>query len=160
MSVVINGSGTITGVPGAVLQVVQATTSTDVVISAATFTDTGLSASITPSSASSKILVTVSQPSYVTRNSSGASQMLTQLVRNSTTIANQSSSLGGSAATGASGNTALTGTVVYSYLDSPATTSAVTYKTQAHVAFVESGYSCTCQYFSSTSTITLMEIAG
>ena len=42
---------------GKVLQVVQATTSTETTVSTTSYTDTGLSATITPTSASSKILV-------------------------------------------------------------------------------------------------------
>jgi hypothetical protein len=53
---------------GSVLQVVQGNTSTEVNTSGTSYVDTGLSASITPSSASSKILVLVSQNFGVKRN--------------------------------------------------------------------------------------------
>ena len=47
---------------GAVLQVVQGTYSTQITSTAASFSDTNLSASITPSSSSSKIYVQVINP--------------------------------------------------------------------------------------------------
>ena len=55
------------GVGGKVLQVVENTTTTGVSASVAGYTDTGLSASITPSSTSNKILVLVFQPVFASR---------------------------------------------------------------------------------------------
>ena len=46
-----------TGLGGKVLQVINATSTTEVVESGSSFTDTGLSAAITPSSSSNKILI-------------------------------------------------------------------------------------------------------
>ena len=68
MSIVLNGtSSQISGVPGLVLQVVQAEYATQVSLSSITYTDTGLSATITPTSTSSKILVLISQNLYIYR---------------------------------------------------------------------------------------------
>jgi len=116
---------------GKVLQVVQGTASTDTTISTSTFTDTGLTATITPSSASSKILVILTQPAILYMASTTAVSGKYQLLRGATAIWTQpDDSLG----VGAGGNGA--NYVLYNwllpltYLDSPATTSATTYKTQ------------------------------
>ena len=53
---------------GKIGQVVQGTTTTGVTITSSTYVDTGLSASITPSSTSSKILVMVDQLFYLDSN--------------------------------------------------------------------------------------------
>ena len=53
---------------GSVLQVVENTTTTQVAVSVNGYSDTGLSASITPSSTSNKILVLVYQPVRSTRS--------------------------------------------------------------------------------------------
>jgi len=116
---------------GAVLQVVQ-TVKTDTFSSGATsFTDiTGLSVSITPSSASSKIFVFSTTP--VGGNS--GDQYNLRLVRDSTAIFIGNAAGSRSLAfygidTSAIGSTAvLPQTIVY--LDSPSTTSSVTYKIQ------------------------------
>jgi hypothetical protein len=52
---------------GAVLQVVNATYSTYTSSSSSTFADTGLTASITPSATSSKILVIVSYKTFYSK---------------------------------------------------------------------------------------------
>lgn len=116
---------------GRVLQVVQ-TAKTDTFSStSSSFTDiTGLSVSITPSSASSKIFVFSTTPV----GGSAADQLTLRLVRDSTAIfignSAGSRSLGFYGIdTSAIGSTAvLPQTIVY--LDSPSTTSSVTYKIQ------------------------------
>lgn len=119
---------------GKVLQVVQATYSTSTTSTSTTYADTGLTLSITPTSATSKILVMVSLPAEVGGNAADAGGA-SQLVRNSTAVfiptgSNFNESLyfysGGGATYGAAMQT-------YSYQDSPATTSATTYKVQFKV---------------------------
>ena len=136
---------------GAVLQVVNATYSTETSSSSSTYADTGLTATITPTSASSKILILVSQVGVVKLSSDTGVGI--RLIRGSTTIV-QMESLSGANGT-VVGN--YIGAVSTNYLDSPATTSATTYKTQFN------SYSNTAsvkvQVGSVTSTITLMEIA-
>ena len=80
-------SGTATGFGGGkVLQVVSATYSTQVNSSSSSQVDTGLTCSITTTSASSKVYVAVSQSLYV-KNSSGTTAFLDwDLVRGSTII--------------------------------------------------------------------------
>jgi hypothetical protein len=137
---------------GSVLQVVQGTTSTEVSSSTSTYIDTGLTASITPSSSSSKILVLVSQNGIQKRTTD--TYMGLQLQRGGSSIAQIATGAAGT------GTTAINdvGTVAIDYLDSPATTSSTTYKTQ----FRSTANSAICfvQKDSVVSTITLMEIAA
>jgi len=147
MAIVINGTGTISGISatdglsspqtGSVLQVVQGITTTATTVSSSTFTDTTLSATITPKFNTSKILVMLSQSYRITRASAACFGGF-RLLRGSSTViwtANTESSANttpygfGVGATGAT-NSQLYNTFSLQYLDSPATTSATTYKTQ------------------------------
>jgi hypothetical protein len=134
---------------GKVLQVVYGSTSTAAASSSATYIDSNLTATITPTSATSKILVIFNQFVSKTGDIEGG----LKLFRNSTEIL--------AVATANILYTATTlmirtVTVGASYLDSPATTSATTYKTQ----FNSTGATFTCQQNPSTSTITLLEIGA
>jgi len=137
---------------GRVLQVVQATYSTEVTSSTATYIDTGLTASITPSSSSSKILVLVSQNGIQKRT--GNTYMALQLQRGGSSIAQMAVTAAGT------GDTSINdvGTVSINYLDSPATTSSITYKTQFNSnGTVAATY---VQKDNALSTIILMEISA
>jgi len=160
MSIVLNGTGgTISGVPGQVLQVVQATTQTATSISSLTPADTTLTASITPSSSSSKILVIIQQSARFSRSSTEQGHALT-LLRGATTLVNQSDRYGGYfySASISSLDMAIQTPIVY--LDSPATISSTTYKTQGRVVATAASGTVTYQAESQMSTITLMEIAA
>jgi hypothetical protein len=135
---------------GNVLQVVSATYSTEISNSTATYSDAGLSVSITPSSSSSKILVLCSQGMFKSTTSGG---IYMQVLRDSTSIlVNGRLGITDSAGVG--------GSVLWScnYLDSPATTSAITYKTQFR-NFNATG-TAYVNIDGSTAQITLLEIAG
>jgi len=141
---------------GSVLQVVNATYSTAASRSSNVYADTGLSASITPTSATSKILVMVSHNGC--RKDTNNTNLQVILLRGSTQI---------SGIDGAGGFTNSTATndfggISISYLDSPATTSSTTYKTQfrseANNATVYVNNSNGSG--STNSTMTLMEIAA
>jgi hypothetical protein len=116
---------------GKILQVVQATTSTNVTVTGTTFADSGLSATITPSSATSKIMVLVTQraywysPSGQTNNYCGM-----RLLRGATAIVTNATDSFGWYASSISAYIEQSDYLTLSYLDSPATTSATTYKTQ------------------------------
>jgi hypothetical protein len=99
-----------------VLQVVSATYSTTVSSTSATFVDTGLTASITPQANTNKVLVLVNQSVYT--NATGI-DVNVQIVRGSTVLqtCNAVINIG-------------VGTYVVHYLDSPASSSTLTYKTQ------------------------------
>jgi len=144
---------------GRVLQVVFATTSTDTTITSTSFTDTTLSASITPSSSTSKILVLVTQSYLLYREAASVSAGM-QIVRGSTSIiASQFTPALNAALNGTSAF--VRGTWAMNYLDSPATTSSTTYKTQASISTsANSGQIRLQQNGSEISSITLMEIAA
>lgn len=137
---------------GSVLQVVNASLSTVVSSSAATPSDTGLSATITPKFATSKILVLVSHNGI---NRSGGGYLGSFLVRNSTQLTRFDGSAGFNG--GGSSTQYLTGSST-SYLDSPATTSATTYKTQIQNG--NGGNTAGINVDGAISTLTLMEIAA
>jgi len=145
---------------GKVLQVVQGTYSTATVIASTTMTDTGLSLSITPSSSTSKILVLVNQLWTVERSSIEQGHNM-RIMRGATEVYNTGSNItaGYIYVAGAS---ALTngGIVSLCYLDSPATTSATTYKTQGRCLFTTNSGAVNYQTNSGTSVITLMEIGA
>jgi hypothetical protein len=154
----INNNSLASGVPGttklpvgSVLQVVQATLAGSVSTASATPVDTGLSVTITPTSSSSKILVLFTHPAPIKGNA-GADLTLI-LVRGVTTLVNYNDVL---FTPGISNNygTSIGGT----YLDSPATTSATTYKTQ-----MQNGQASGDQVYAQSSgpgSIIVMEIAA
>lgn len=135
---------------GKVLQVVQASTQTQVNSTSSSYADTNVTATITPSATSSKVLVLVSQALASAGGSAGGE---VAIVRGSTTI-EEFSQLS---------NVENQMTNHYlPYLDSPSTTAATTYKTQ----FKRIDQSGTLQAQrndasgNSTSVITLLEIGA
>lgn len=134
---------------GKVLQVVSASYSTVNNTTNTTLTDTGLSATITPSSTSSKILVFVKTGEMKTADANTG--IYVALVRGSTEIAQVCKY-----ACFPTANLRQYASV--NYLDSPATTSATTYKTQ-YKRQVGSGTVTHCED-GTTSYITLMEIGA
>ena len=143
---------------GKVLQVVQGTSTTETATTSSTYSDSTLSASITPSSSSSKILIFVNQ--FCSQNGTLAEiSGGLALLRDSTNIYDQNG-LTGSAINfylaGSSAEKTLAAYVNMTYLDSPATTSSTTYKTQQK----SRGGTFKSQWYSSKSTITLMEIGA
>jgi hypothetical protein len=149
---------------GAVLQVVQATTNTNVSVTTGGYTDTTLSATITPTSSSSKILVLVNQQFVVSLG--GTSQYGgIRLLRGSTVIFYplEYSGLPADYGLATYGSAGFFGRASINYLDSPATTSATTYKTQGRPYVTTSSGTMVFQSdgdVDGTSTIILMEIAA
>ena len=153
-----NETGTLNLQSGSVLQVVVGTDTKDNgnVITETTFQDTGLSASITPSSTSSKILVIVTHQILVYAPGTIPFANL-QLLRDSTTI-NLGSS-GHKADDHPSDNNAyIADSFSFCTLDSPSSTSSITYKTQAKFAGSGAGYITTAYY--GDEHIQLIEIGG
>jgi hypothetical protein len=157
---------------GAVLQVVQTVKTNTFSTQSTSYVDiTGLSCSITPSSSSNKILV-MTNISIQSQNAHGGGLIL---LRDSTII-NQADSAGsrrrssfsGHGYTGdASGDTMMQLAVIGTYLDSPATTSSVTYKVQVVNNGAETQYinfqrddTDSNDRTRCISSITLMEIAA
>ena len=146
---------------GKVLQVVQATYSTATTIASTSFTDTGLSVTITPSSATSKVLIIGSQSLFAQRlnKAIGAGY---QLLRGATAILDVSgSNTAGTYLEGTPLTDVYFGNVLpVNYLDSPATTSATTYKTQAKVTATTNSGNVVAQYGSIVSTLIALEIGA
>ena len=147
---------------GTILQVVQVVLPTTFSSASTSYTDViGLAASITPSATSSKILVTFDNRVSQSVND-GTNR--TRLLRNSTAIyiGTASGSLDNEAQgefqTGGRAITTITGT----FLDSPNTTSSVTYKIQMKTSsgtfFVNRNDNDTT--LRPASSVTLMEVAG
>ena len=176
----IPAAGLSSGVPtrtqlpaGCILQVVQAyKTDTQTITSGTpTFVDiTGLSVTITPTSVTSKFLITWA---VVMGGGTDATHGYVRLNRNGTNIGLADAAGNRTTASSAVVNTAVAGqtiTSTNSYLDSPATASAITYKLTASNNNV--GSSSTFINRSSrdtdlvgydgraTSSLTVMEIAG
>lgn len=145
---------------GKVLQVVQGTSTTRVDVASTVFTDSGLSATITPSAATSKILVLVSEQVYHYR-ATNVSAARVRLMRDSTVI-------WGNSATGPTHQSLAVGATqnelgVYlaiSYLDSPSTTSAITYKTQGRAEDTANSGDMSFHKASNSNTIILIEIGA
>jgi hypothetical protein len=145
---------------GSVLQVVQATYSTELLTTSTSYVDTNLSASITPTSASSKILVLVNQQVSLSRDTNDTIRVDCQIVRTSTSVYTQGRILGGRAGTSAFGDLYYVGSFNGTYLDSPNTTSSTTYKTQGRVSTSSNSGTAFFQESGQNSTITLVEIAA
>ena len=191
MPIGINGSGTITGVSvgglpdgivdtdmiaaaavtapkrgaGAILQVVTAT-KTDTTSTSSSFADSGLSASITPASTSSKILILAMLGGVGADNSS----FKAKLVRGSTDVAVGDSAGSRARATvqGQFSNSFNAGSFHMSALDSPSTTSATTYKVQfggnggvtVYLNRIPRDSNGAAEDARTASTLTLLEVAG
>tara|TARA_R110000803_G_scaffold92781_4_gene160296 strand:- start:4 stop:951 length:948 start_codon:yes stop_codon:yes gene_type:complete len=150
---------------GGILQVVSTTKTDTFATTSGTDVDiTGLSASITPRSTSSKILVLVSAPFSTTTN---------QI--NSITLTRGGTPIGGGAIVGSrtsafrsayltSTNTG--GMLSGEHLDSPSTASTITYQVQCKTSAgtmtigISGGDSNAANHPRTASTITLMEVAG
>ena len=190
MAIQINGNGTITGISvgglpngivdtdmlaanavtadkrgaGAILQVVQTTFTGNESTSSTSFGTTSLSVDITPSATSSKVYVMLTSGWY----HGGSDQLFLQLRRGSTVLLPYTGSAGATVTAGASAM--LNGSVGtrakeswnLNVLDSPSTTSAITY---AVYWKVNSGSAVLGKWglnddFGNVSTITAMEIAA
>lgn len=142
---------------GKVLQVVQATNTTATTIASTSYTDTGLTASITPSSTSSKILIMTNQ---VVQYSRSGNQLYLegQLLRGATVIQDKKvyNFIASSNLTSFERQTQFT----LLYLDSPSTTSSTTYKTQGRIQTTADGGTSTYQPSSAPSVMILMEIGA
>jgi hypothetical protein len=145
---------------GKVLQVVQGSYSTATTVASTTLTDTGLSLSITPTSATSKVLIIINQQSYMDKNSYEMGQTL-RIMRGATDVFNMGGTF--NASYFFANNAPNIGNLIITpmtYLDSPATTSATTYKVQGRINSTASSTQAIYQYNSGISVITLMEIGA
>ena len=138
------------GVGGKVLQVVQDTLTSQFSTSSSTYADTGLTASITPSSTSNKILILLDMLTC-TVSANANNGIGVKILRDTTAVFEDAwfiYNFDGTAIQSNSGS--------YQYTDSPSSTSALTYKVQLKART----NSVSINPLPSTATITLMEIAG
>ncbi len=147
-------------VSSGVIQVVSTFKDDTFITTSNTFVDvTGMSVSITPTSASNKVFVLAS----LQFGGAGGTQRGLRLVRDSTAIALGASAGGRTQAWYGHGDEPVGGldNVVVAFVDSPATTSATTYKIQFqtndsnNVTLNRTG---NLAYYNSASTITVMEV--
>ena len=161
----VSGSGTIAltnqlsgmtsaSVPsGSVIQVIEGTTATQVLTTSSSYVTTGLTLTITPSSASSKMLVSFSTPADAVSGTTHTGGDFT-IYRGSTDILSR----GGDTFYSNINSINLAGYAAMSKLDSPNTASAVTYT----VYFRARNGSTTMksQHNNCQGTITAIEIKG
>lgn len=164
---IIPTTGVPTGGGGGVIQIVQASTSTQVTINTQTYTDTGLSATITPRFASSKILIITNHQLYALSDGNNDFYWGIRYLRDSTTIFTPVNDGNGPFDFGSAAYGATTSRLWYNrcippqVLDSPNTTSAVTYKTQSRTYASGASGNLYFQYGGNGSSfITLMEVSG
>ena len=150
---------------GKILQVVSVTDDTEVTVTNQTYTDTGLTANITPTSTSSKVLVMVTHQLLIS-SSNSATYGGIKLLRGSTDIfiptpENGTGPFGFGTSIGAG---SLYGFYPMQFLDSPNSTSQQAYKTQCrNYATTGSAYIMINDAASTTngkSVMTLMEVSG
>lgn len=141
--------------PGMVIQTVYVAYGTQISSNNNTYATTGLTGSITPKEASSKILVQVQQ-NGVYKDGSNTEGVNIRLLRGSTQIANFAKRAAGDNGDGSAATMSI-GTVGVDVLDAPNTTSAVTYSTQ----FRAEGNAATAyvQVYNVESTLVLQEIS-
>jgi len=135
---------------GKVLQVVQATTTTEVASTTATYIDAGLSQSITPSSTSNKIMIFCS---YVLREDDSGGNAITSIFRGATDLAVNDYGLGRLRSSATDNYVRQTITL----LDEPSASTEITYTLKLK------GFTVTNQRIhanSSKGSLVLMEIEG
>ena len=144
--------------PTKVVQIVQGSTTTAVVNATTSLVDTGLTVSITPTSASNKVLIIVTQTVRGERTASSQACKF-NVLRGATVLYSGSTdgfdfllSMGGTS------SMVTTGVWPFQYLDSPSTTSATTYKVQGVPGFLASSGSVTFQSSAARSAIIAMEV--
>jgi len=138
---------------GTVLQVVQGTNNTQTTTTSATYVTTGLSASITPSSTASKIMIFAESTGSSPSSSHVGYWTIFRGTVSGTDLANN---VNGMTMVYGAFSGEIRGKVSGAVLDSPNTTSPQTY-TFAFKSFASG--SVATQYSGSLGTITLMEIA-
>ena len=149
----LKSQGTTTLPTGSVLQVVEGTTATQVLTTSSSYVTAGLTLTITPSSASSKILVSFSTPADAVSGTTHTGGDFT-IYRGSTDILSRGSDTYYSNINSIN----LAGYAAMSKLDSPNTASAVTYTVYFRAR--NGNTTMKSQHNNSQGTITAMEIQG
>jgi hypothetical protein len=164
--VVAGGTSAVQASSGKILQVVQTIKTDTFSTTSGSLTDiTGMSVSITPSSASSKVLIQYTLGQLIHNSGSVIGVALLK----GSTVVGAGATAGNRilVSTGAINDADRGGPHAYTFLDSPATTSATTYKLQIYVNGGNTVYlnrsatdSDSTTYNRSAATITVMEIAA
>jgi hypothetical protein len=141
------------GSAGNILQVVFASTTTEVTNSTNTYSDTGCTVSITPSATSSRVMLIVNHNGWNKSSADVTNFIETQLLRGATQIMFVGN---GSRTTDQTLDLTISNTLMY--VDSPSTTSATTYKTQFRN--YRNGAQVGINYGGSRSTIVALEIGA
>ena len=144
---------------GKVLQVVTATYDTATTMSSTSYASTGLSCSITPASASNKVLILYSGMCRVWANSAASGRWVTTAiyrVTDTTVLTEQTTK---EVNVSSSTDQGWAWSQCFSTLDSPSTTSSVEYRIDGKVNNA-SVHRSTYQNEGSDSTLTLLEIEG
>ena len=158
---IVPAGGLPSGSNGGIIQCIQAVKTDEATLQTTTFTDiTGLSATITPSSSSNKILCDFK---IYLSHVAGLSAAKVNLVRGSTNIAQPFGSSTHTASMFHWSNATSMWPVGMNFLDSPATTSATTYKIQvcgdtSDSVIAINRYVSSSSYLS-ISTLTLYEVS-
>jgi len=145
---------------GKVLKVEEIEYSTSTTIASTELTDTGLSGSITPSAATSKVLVIVQQIYRISRSNQQQIAANFKLLRGATDIISSGQYIEIISGASTSENQALTNSFVVFKLDSPNTTSSTTYKTQMAVQTTAQSGQIVAQTGSTVSRLILLEIGA
>ena len=153
----INSSGNV-NIPGSVIQLVTNTTSTVTTVDSTTYTDSRLTCQITPKFSSSKIFVVISQNFRVSHNTDDTG-MGWKIFRDSTEIKASANNYALYVYDSDSSVIDWRGWQTWNYLDSPSTTSQLTYKTQISRYASSGTATMRAQDNNNPSTMTLMEIA-
>jgi hypothetical protein len=138
---------------GGILQVVRSSTTGEVITSSSTFVDTNLTATITPKSISSQILVFITQNGLQKGPENGDNSINLRVV-----FPNGGSQVFGNLHMLTSTATRLVASSSHTAIYTPNSLSPQTFKTQ--FANFVNGASAAVQIFSTTSTMVLMEIAN
>jgi hypothetical protein len=149
---------------GKILQVVSAVTTTETNIASTSMTDTTITATITPTASTSKIMVLITASTYLYVGSGTGRNVSAQILRGATNVYNRSAN--GYEIKNLQPNTGswlaqeYGNSYALAVVDSPATTSATTYKLQAKIDSTAGSSSIYFQLSSNPSTIILMEIGA
>ena len=138
---------------GTIIQTVTSEIENDNVTTSTSYVDTGLSANITPSSTSNKIVVLICMPMNCTQDSTDV-QVEYKVLRDSTALGD--AVFGDHSGNGSRSD--LWTTAHFAYVDSPSSTSSLTYKVQ-HKAF-NSDIVSTASHSNNKCTIILQEIVA
>ena len=150
-------AGHVLNAPGHVIQTAQQVYTTQTNITATSFTSTGLTTSITPTSASSKILVISSLSAEVYQNGNSGYSIVFEIKRDSTQISKRYANAYAKEAS--NGYYAFPIDGAMNFLDSPNTTSSITYSVNAYITNSGSSFTIRLNNQTGTSTLTLQEIA-